>query len=127
MKENFQDLDLDSLNIDSFINFLDAKKDTNLHVPLPKVKVNHNVENLHVAGKLSTQEIPLTSVPMPSINMSKDIKIKKLKNIKNLIAEHIKWDKHKVHNFTNTNQKTVTRNYPVVLQDPIPWPPPQKT
>ena len=121
MKEHFQDLDLDSINIDSFMNFLDAKKETNMHVPVPKLKVKQqdSVPKLHVNRDLRHKDIPLTSVPMPSL--SKAVRIKKLANIKNLIAEHIKWDKLKVHNFTNTDQKTIERKHPIILQDAVSW------
>ena len=68
MKEHFQDLDLDSINTDSFINFLDAKKETSMHVPIPKLKVNQEVPNLHITRHLRNKNIPITSVPMPSIS-----------------------------------------------------------
>ena len=125
MRENFQDLDLHSINVDSFMNFLDSKKENTLHVLDNKLKGNE-VKQQHVTDGLKIQDIPITSVPMPSLNKSPDIKLKNLTKINDVVSENIQWDKHKVHNFTNINQKTIKRNHPVLLQDPIPWPPPRK-
>ena len=102
---------------------------TNTPPPLP-APLHHWVlrrrHQQHVTDGLKIQDIPITTVPMPSISESPDIKFTNLNKIKDLVSKSIQWDKHKVHNFTNVNQRIVKRNHPVILQDPIPWPPQRK-